>query len=315
MSVLKDSISEYIETNITNIKQSTRYSYVSVIKQILTYIYEKQGGVPETIDFNILKNKSYVDDYIASYEEKNGKPMPDTSRRNIYAVLLRLFPDITEYRRNFNVAVKEVKGRDTQQMTEKEKDNWITMEDVQKVYDTQYEKYRPFLKKQGIATNDELSDVTNFIMLAVTSGIHIPCRRSTDWTEMKIHNYRPSDNYYKGGKFYFNTYKTAGTYGTQIVPAPRKLKEIINQYIAKNPHDYLLVNHFGNKLFESSLPPRLNKLFGGRKISTTMLRHIYLSHFHKNTPALSDMSKLAHDMGHSVLMGLKYVRRGEEGTV
>jgi hypothetical protein len=309
MSNPRDTMFSYVQSQIPNIKPSTANSYTSVVKQLLTFIYEKQGSAPETIDFDILRNKTYIEEYIASYEKKYKKPMPETSRRNIYSILMRLFPDIQSYKHEFTAAVNEVKSRDTQEMTEKEKENWLNFEDVQKVYDYEYDKYRPILKSKGIATNDELSDISNFILLAVTSGIHIPPRRSQDWTEMKISNYTPTDNYYKGGKFYFNTYKTAGTYGTQIIAAPRKLKEIMKLYIAKNPHDYLLVNHFGKKLFETSLPPRLNKMFGGKKISTTMLRHIYLSHYHKDTPDLRDMTQLAHDMGHSVAMGLEYVRR------
>jgi integrase len=220
-----------------------------------------------------------------------------------------MFPDIIEYKVGFDEAVKIIRSKDPNVKSEREEQNWITKEEIKSIYDSMYEKYKPILKSKQTLTANEIADLSNFILLAVSSGILISPRRSMDWTEMKIRNYSTEDNYYHQGKFYFNKYKTGSVYGTQILPAPKQLRDIMKWYIEKNPNDYLLVNHFGTKLGESSITPRLNKIFGGKKISTTMLRHIYLSDYHKNTPALSEMTKVAHDMGHSITMGLEYVKR------
>ena len=297
---------------LPNIKASTLNSYTSVIKSILSYIYDRGGVAPETIDLTILKNPKLIQDYVDEYEKKNGKVMPETTRRNIYSLLYRIFPDMDEFKNKFAEAVKDIQSRDPQIKSEREEDNWLSKEEVEKVYQKEWNKVRPILKilKSKTAMSAAiLTELSNFILLAVSSGVFIPPRRSTDWTEMKIKNYSPIDNYYNAGKFHFNNYKTAGVYGEQIVTVPRKLRDILKMYIEKNPYDYLLVNNFGGKLVESSLPPRLNKIFGGKKISTTMLRHIYLSDYHKDTPNLEDMKKTAHDMGHSIAMGLEYVRR------
>jgi len=326
MQTPRERILYQLSQTLRNIKSSTLNSYTSVIKSILDYAFRTDPsnvdsvisiplevgfgrGVAPCFDLSILKNQMLIEEYVKDYEKKNGKPMPDTTRRNIYSLLSRLFPDVEEYKNKFSIAVKEIKSRDTQKKSEREEENWITMEEVRKVYDSAYEKYRPILKQEADLNPSMLSEVSNFILLAVTSGVHINPRRSMDWTEMKIRNYTASDNYYKGGKFHFNNYKTAGTYGEQIVSVPRKLRDILKLYIEKNPNDYLLVNHFGTKLFESGITPRLNKMFEGKKISTTMLRHIYLSEYHKNTPALEDMKQTAQNMGHSYTMGLEYVRR------
>jgi integrase len=268
-----------------------------------------RGGEAPRIDIDVLNNPKLIQEYVGEYEKKNKKPMPETTRRNIYSLLSRLFPNASEYRINFLDAVGEIKSKDTQTKSNREEENWLSMHEIQAIYEAEWDKHRPILKSEMPVSPAVLAELSNFILLAVTSGVFIPPRRTTDWTEMKIRNYSPTENYYKAGKFHFNIYKTAGVYGEQVIEVPRKLRDILKMYIEKNPHDYLLLNNFGGKLFESGIPPRLNKIFNGKKISTTMLRHIYLSEFHKDTPDLEDMRKTAHDMGHSYTMGLEYVRR------
>ena len=72
-------------------------------------------------------------------------------------------------------------------------------------------------------------------------------------------------------------------------------------------NEYLLTTKKGDYLTSSYLTKILNRIFGVN-ISTSMLRHIYLSEKYKNVPALADMEKTAHDMGHSVNEALRYIR-------
>lgn len=52
---------------------------------------------------------------------------------------------------------------------------------------------------------------------------------------------------------------------------------------------------------------RLNAIFG-KKVSTSMLRHIYLTHKFSNVN-LQDIKDTASAMGNSALMALQYVKR------
>jgi len=56
------------------------------------------------------------------------------------------------------------------------------------------------------------------------------------------------------------------------------------------------------------LSQRLNKIFDGLKISTGMLRHIYISSKLKDVPKLQELEQMAHDMGHSVSEALEYIK-------
>ena len=149
-----------------------------------------------------------------------------------------------------------------------------------------------------------------FLLVAFLSGAVIPPRRSMDYGEMMIRNYDPKvDNYYKAGKFYYNKYKTAKTYGLQTLDVPKEINTIIKKWVKINPTDYMLYSTNKQKLSSPQISRILNGAFGGRQISTNMLRHIYLSNVYKNVPALSSMQNLATDMSHSVSTAMEYIKR------
>jgi integrase len=130
-----------------------------------------------------------------------------------------------------------------------------------------------------------------------------------DYSEMKIRNYDPkTDNYYKAGKFFYNKYKTAKTYGLQTLDVPKELNTLIKKWIKLNSNDYMLYSTNGNKLSSPQINRILNEAFG-KAISTNMLRHIYLTEQYKNVPAIADMQELAREMGHSVGIAMEYVKK------
>jgi hypothetical protein len=105
----------------------------------------------------------------------------------------------------------------------------------------------------------------------------MPPRRSQDYGLMKIRNYDPKvDNYYKAGKFYFNKYKTAKTYGLQTLDVPKELNTLLKKWVKLNSNDYMLYSTNDNKLSSPQINRILNEAFG-KAISTNMLRHIYLT--------------------------------------
>jgi hypothetical protein len=134
-------------------------------------------------------------------------------------------------------------------------------------------------------------------------------RRSQDYTELKTRNYdTKKDNYYKASKFYFNVYKTAKTYGLQILDVPKELDILLKKWIKINTNDYMLYSTNGKKLSSPQVTRILNKVFD-KNVSSSMLRHIYLTNKYKDIPALSKMEQLSEDMGHSVKQAMEYIKR------
>jgi hypothetical protein len=50
-------------------------------------------------------------------------------------------------------------------------------------------------------------------------------------------------------------------------------------------------------------------VFDGKKVSTDMLRHIFLTDKFKDVPAINDMQQLATEMGHSMMQQQLYVKK------
>ena len=154
------------------------------------------------------------------------------------------------------------------------------------------------------------SQFIQFLLVAFLSGAVMPPRRSLDFGEMKIRNYNPkTDNFYKNGKFYFNIYKTSKTYGLQTLDVPKELNAVVKKWIRLNTTDYMLYSTNKQKLSSPQISRILNNAFGGKNISTNMLRHIYLSNIYKDVPALSSIQTLATEMAHSPATALEYIKR------
>jgi hypothetical protein len=193
-----------------------------------------------------------------------------------------------------------------QKKTPKQEDNWMSQEEVKSVYDSQHENALKMLTKKAKFDDGKFIE---FLLVAFLSGVIMPPRRSMDYSEMKIRNYDPkTDNYYKSGKFFFNKYKTAKTYGLQTLDVPKELNTLIKKWIKLNTNDYMLYSTNDNKLSSPQINRILNEAFG-KNISTNLLRHIYLTEQYKNVPAISKMENLAEQMGHSIPTAMEYVKR------
>ena len=196
----------------------------------------------------------------------------------------------------------------SQKMNEKEKDNWIDIEHIKVLYDELLAKAKEMFNSKSVV---DYPTIMEFFLIAFLGGVSgLPPRRSLDYALMKIRNFdTKTDNYYKGGKFYFNQYKTKDKYGLQVLDVPKELNTLIKKWIKLNKNDYLLFSSNKNHLSSSQITRILNKAFNGKHVSTDMLRHIFLTNQYKDIPKLNDMESLAADMGHSLNTALQYIKR------
>jgi hypothetical protein len=183
----------------------------------------------------------------------------------------------------------------------------ISFAEVEEVYKNLEAHAKIHLMKKALTPSD-LNEIQKWILVALVSGLFIPPRRSADWN-MKLKNYdEEKDNYVdvKNSQFVFNSYKTAKVYGKTKVDIPKPLKLILNKWLKLNDTDYLLFDANKNPLSSSQIAHRLNEIFG-RKISTSMLRHIFLTHKFGNVN-LQELEDTAGAMGTSKMEALQYVK-------
>ena len=183
--------------------------------------------------------------------------------------------------------------------TESETTNWITQEMVDEIN----EKYGSLITEIGNKrkiTDDQQEKLLEYLVFSLYTKT-IP-RRGLDYTKMKVLNPIDADkdfNYYHKGKFYFNNYKTAGTYGQQVIDVPAELNSIIKLWLKYKPKetDFLLVKN--NKPFASTnyIQTILSKVFE-KNVGVSLLRKFYATS--KHSQAVQDMEKTSVGMGNSV---------------
>jgi len=205
--------------------------------------------------------------------------------------------------------VKKVEATNEGQKTKKQTENWMTWEEVKAKKDALQTEVDAGRKKKTLLVG-EYDHLLSLVVLSLYTDTQP--RRNLDYQKMLVvKNWKeemPVDhNYYdlKGQRFIFNQFKTAKTYGRQIVELPETLKATLTYSIKRHPlakemkTGYpLLVDDKGEPLVAVNAITRiLNKIFG-KKVGSSMLRHIFITD--KYGGAKTEMEKDAEAMGHSV---------------
>lgn len=205
---------------------------------------------------------------------------------------------------------------------EKQEDAWLSWEEISKKKAELASKVAEFSSAKHI-TSPQFDTLTKYVLLCLY--IDIPPRRNQDFLDMFVVKKYGKDtdnnkNYLdlSSRKFIFNRYKTAKTYGQQVVDIPESLWSALNVFLHFHPlakqkaKEYkLLVKFDGSPLSSVNAITRiLNRIFG-KKIGSSMLRHSYLSSKYGDT--LQSMQEDAKEMGHSVSEATKtYVKFEDE---
>ena len=291
----REIIKKEVETRRPKLNANSVKTYVS----ILFNIHKSLNGEDNINWFN--KDKEILE----HLKEKTPK-----TRKTILSALF-ILTGYDEFRKVMLDDCKIVNDDyKKQQKDPKEKEGWIDIDEIHKIYTEHLERFKDIINKKIMGSYIE---IMNFLLLGLLGGVSgLPPRRSLDYAQMKIKNYdTKTDNYYKAGKFYFNIYKTAERYGSQVVNVKElapELNSMIMKWIKNDPTDYLLFSTNKNPLTSPQITRMLNKIFG-KRTSTDLLRHIYLTDKYKDVPALEEMEKRATEMGHSVAQSMLYVKK------
>ena len=188
--------------------------------------------------------------------------------------------------------------------SEKQKENWMDSNDILDLF----MKLKEEAKSKG---RDRYDNILKYLILALYV-IQSP-RRNIDYTLMRLSNDMTDSQYnyldLVNRQFIFNNYKTAGKYNQVLVPIEDDLFKVIKLYLTVHPEKSKLKNknyniHFlisknGSPIDKSSnMTKIMNKIFGGKKIGSSLLRNIYLTN--KYSGVMEQLNQDASNMGTSV---------------
>ena len=289
MSITKKSTPVCNFYDEKQISESSKKLYISKLKKL------NDGTIPTKMDF--LKKKEEI------MMKLNEQPL-NTRRSSIIAIVSCLKdknPDLhkfytAEMDKLNKQSAEETKG----QKSEKQTENWLSLEDLNKILE-ENSKLINSLKKKKKITEQQYDDLLGHVILSLYTK-QAP-RRSLDYIEMFVAepDTNKDKNYYHNDHFYFNNFKTAKTYKQQVTKPPKEIIDLLKLYLKFKPKtsEKLLLTAEGKPLSNLSLRNILNKVTG-KKISTQMLRNIYSTD--KISPLIEKIENVAKDMGTSVSM-------------
>ena len=276
-----------------------------------------------------LKNLNFLKE-ISAIEQKLSKYKENTKRGYLISIVSALSLDKSnkqkqklydDYYRLMMDKNKELKTVEASgEKTETQEKNWITWEEVSTKMKELEDKVKSF------AGNKEINEHQYNVLLQeiILALYYYKAPRRNEYQKMNIvktDSGLPIDmNYLDFDKkqFIFNSYKTAKKEGQLKEDIPVELQSVITTYlkfhpllkgkkIIKGTNVPFLVYYDGKPLSQVNAITRiLNKIFG-KKVGSSMLRHIYLSS--KYGKVVDEMKEDANAMSHSVDMQKDYIKK------
>jgi len=306
----KQHFADIITRNKPDISISSIITYASTLNTLYKMMFPEQK-LPTNLS-NTFRDEKAVLDAIETLPLKRQKVMLSA------VIAFNGNEDVAFLHKELIKKKKEDTEIDMkQEKNEKQTDNWMSMEEIKNKIDHAHKIIAPLFKLKEL-TLAQYFEIVKFMVALLCSGIHFPPRRATDYTEMKWRNYdTETDNYIDipNKQFVFNKYKTSKFYNTQHIPIPAKVLKFIKEMTAINTvSDYLLIGARGDKLSQQRLSQLLNDFFG-KKMSVSMIRHIYLTEKYGSNAKLAEMQKDATEMGHSIVQQQKYIVHNKPPSV
>lgn len=280
---------------------------------------------------NLLKRCEHAGDlsYLTSHSKEVIQVLSSETyagKANTVVAALVVLTGVTDYQSILVDIAKTNKIKKEQGiMTPKEVKNNLPHEELVQKFNELEKSAAVWLKIQKMDASHSETEINCFlqkyqqyIILVLTSGLFFPPRRSQDWCDMYFRGEQMKineTNHMLKDKFVFNVFKTGAHYGTQEIPIPPQVKTILSRWIKLIPDgvNTLLFSDNRKPLTSSSLAKRLNFIFG-RKVSTTALRHTFLTKtFGKEIEEMkakeAHQDKVMKEMGSSVLSLPFYVKK------
>jgi len=231
----------------------------------------------------------------------------------------KLYDDYFQLMMNKN---KELKAEEkTNEKSDAQNKNWMDWKEVEEKFNALEDKVNSF-KGQKELNEHQYNTLLQYIILSLY--VLFPPRRneyqkmmivkSASETSPTTTNYLDLDHH----RMIMNVYKTSKKEGQAILELPEAFKPILAVYLKHHPllkgkkitkalpPTPFLVYYNGEQLDKvNSITRILNKIFG-RKVGSSMLRHIYLSN--KYGDVQEEQKKDAEAMGHSTAQQKDYIK-------
>lgn len=277
------------------------------IKRIFINALKKEEYKTEDL-YELQKIKPYLE------EQKLG--MRKTLTANILGLLKLQKPKtpkkiIKQWEKYFDDICKEYADKSKyKESSEKEIANHMSMDEIKSILNAYKEKAKIIEKKDTLKMADMITYEKYIILYLYTT---LPPLRSEDYYNMlltisKKHNYINL----KSKVMYIKVYKTSKTYGTRKINISNELRDVLKSWLELqkryNPEIELVYlmptvsSNLTKSQSQQGFTDLLNRIFHPKKISSGMLRKIYISEMIDKSLSPDERKEITKIMGHSLEM-------------
>jgi site-specific recombinase XerD len=296
-----------------DLKEISLNSYITALRSLFKRL-NPGDDLKQQLDTTFLKNKKKI---MSDIDDK-----PINSKKNILtSILVALSSEPNKDEKlldSYQITLKELsteygKFLEKQEKTPTQEANWITYDKFIEVINELLDE----VKKQGLVKKDKLTRAQyTLLQKYVVLSLYQTYSFRNDFAMMKVvspkeyndleldikndNNYMIRDLTGTNNKFTIklNAFKNVKRIGSKSYDVPEKLAKILKLFFKFNKSGFVLtLNNARDGLSANGITKLLNSIFSkyanGRKISSSLLRHISISEKLKDEPTL--LEKKAED--------------------
>jgi len=263
----------------------------SSIKQ---YVHRILFFIKNHNDIDLEKPKEILENINKAYDNLS-------TRKGIISPLARITQSklLLEEIQNLTTIIRN--KNEENKTTEKEKLAWMDTKEINKIINNYTKEIKKF-ENQPNPTSYQRKLVKKFLLFLFFSGKYIPPRRLMDyslllWDSDNTDNF----NYIENNKIIFNKYKTASTYGQQVINLPKQLMKYIDLHRKLNYDDSKSKFMFSTSqqpLSAVSINSFLSEI-AGKTINSNIFRKVYITDLFKSRKSLKVIKQKTSMMGTS----------------
>lgn len=279
-----------------DLKESSIENYISTLKLLAKYLGIKKF------------NTKYLKDYESIIDFLDNKSEFSIPTKRNYITPILVIIKMENFSEKIQKAYSEYHTKLTNEQNEtyydnikneKEQQNWISLDEIK-------------VKISKLSQTKDIWIFQHYLILNLYTLLP-PIRNDYAGEMLFLKNDNTEENncnkiILSKKQLILCNYKTTNKYGTKIIDLPNELVEILDKwYILREKHlsfqpKYLLIKQTNPHEFMSKnlLTKTMNKIFYPKKISTTILRKVYLSEKYPVINTYREMKNDAYIMGHDI---------------
>tara|TARA_R110001592_G_scaffold256307_1_gene520037 strand:+ start:1293 stop:2255 length:963 start_codon:yes stop_codon:yes gene_type:complete len=289
-----------IQKERPNLKINSINSYINSLKGICRHFNKTEKKDCDLGDLKFLNKTSEVFDFI--------KDLPITTQKNklnAIVVVLKATDGDKKTIDKYSQKVEELSSKynaqqKKQEKSEKQESNWLEISDIKEMTNKMFEEVKEEkLNTKSKLTNKEYSQLQNYILIRFY--LKFPFRN--DFASMKVIKSKKDDN--KKDNFILvrpesayillNDYKTVKNYGPKSYKLQPDLLKLTKLLLKHNDSGFLFTKYNRIEALNSNdLTKLLNRIFiknTGKKISSSMLRHIQISEDREGQETIKELEE------------------------